>query len=100
MIRKQRQIYYQAGSHVLRRNSFMDLSGSLCLFCALDRVSAECLPRGEMIGEDFADRGIARLEGKVHNRPLIIAMRLFSNPSRTMANVLRIKWPWRRDDRF
>ncbi len=66
----------------------------------VDIVITPVVGIGWMIGEDFADRGIARLEPKVHNRPLIIAMRLISNPSRTMANVLRIKWPWRRDDRF
>jgi hypothetical protein len=66
----------------------------------VDLVITPTVGLGWMIGEDFADRGIARLEPKVHNRPVIIAMRLVSNPSRTMANVLRIKWPWYRDDRF
>jgi hypothetical protein len=66
----------------------------------VDLVITPTVGIGWMIGEDFADRGIARLEGKVHNRPLIFVMRTVSNPSRTMANVLRIKWPWYRDDRF
>ena len=75
------------------------LAASVC-FAPWTACLQNVFPGAELIGEDFADRGIARLEGKVHTRALIIGMRLFSNPSRTMANVLRIKWPWRRDDRF
>ena len=67
----------------------------------VDIVITPTVGMGWMVGEDFADRYLIKpLEGKLGIRKLNLVIRAFSNPSRTMANILRIKWPWYRDDRF
>jgi hypothetical protein len=67
----------------------------------VDMVITPTVGTGWMIGEDLGDRYlIAPLEERVRNRTLILLIRTLSNPTRTMANALRFKWPWYRDDRF
>lgn len=67
----------------------------------VDIVITPTVGTGWMMGEDLADRHlIVPLERKISNRRLVFLIRTFSNPSRTMANALRFKWPWYRDDRF
>ena len=66
----------------------------------VDLVITPTVGMGWLVGEDLADRYfMGYLERRTRNRPLIIAARTFSNPSRSMANILRIKWPWYRDTR-
>jgi hypothetical protein len=66
----------------------------------VDLVITPTVGMGWLAGEDLADRYfMGYLERRTKNRPLIIAARTFSNPSRSMANILRIKWPWYRDNR-
>jgi hypothetical protein len=53
-----------------------------------------------LIGEDALDKYVVRpIENRVRNQTVRLLVRSFLNPSRTMANVLRSKWPWYRDDR-
>ena len=53
-----------------------------------------------LVGEDALDRFIVRrVENKVSNRLVRALLRSFLNPSRSMANFLRFKYPWYRDDR-
>jgi hypothetical protein len=67
----------------------------------VDLVITPTVGTGWMVGEDLADRYlIVPLERKISNRPLVFLIRTVSNPSRTMANALRFKWPWYRDTRF
>ncbi len=66
----------------------------------VDLVITPTVGMGWLVGEDLADRYfMGYLERRTRNRPLIIAARILSNPSRSMANILRIKWPWYRDTR-
>ena len=67
----------------------------------VDLVITPTVGIGWMMGEDLADHHlIVPLERKISSRSLTYLIRTFSNPSRTMANALRFKWPWYRDDRF
>jgi hypothetical protein len=67
----------------------------------VDLVVTPTVGTGWMVGEDLADHHlIATLERKISSRTLTLLIRSLSNPSRTMANALRFKWPWYRDDRF
>lgn len=53
-----------------------------------------------LIGEDALDKYLIRhLDTRVKNRVLHALLRSFLNPTRSMANVLRGKYPWYRDDR-
>jgi hypothetical protein len=53
-----------------------------------------------LVGEDTLDRWVVLpLESRVRNKTARLLIRSFLNPSRSMANVLRSKWPWYRDDR-
>lgn len=53
-----------------------------------------------LVGEDALDKYLIRqLDRKVDNRMLRALLRSFLNPTRSMANVLRGKYPWDRDDR-
>lgn len=53
-----------------------------------------------LVGEDALDKYLIRhLDRKVHNRFARALLRSFLNPTRSMANVLRGKYPWDRDDR-
>ena len=67
---------------------------------AVDLVMTPTVGMGWMMTEDMLDRHfIARFEHKVHNRAARMMMRSWLNPSRSMSNMLRGKWPWYRDDR-
>lgn len=53
-----------------------------------------------LVGEDALDKYLIRqLDRKIDNRVLRALLRSFLNPTRSMANVLRGKYPWDRDDR-
>jgi hypothetical protein len=53
-----------------------------------------------LVGEDTLDRWVVLpLESRVRNKTVRLLIRSFLNPSRSMANVLRSKWPWYRDGR-
>lgn len=53
-----------------------------------------------LVGEDALDRYVVRrVEYKVSNRVVRLLVRSFLNPSRSMSNVLRLKYPWHRDGR-
>lgn len=53
-----------------------------------------------LVGEDALDRFLVRpLERKFSPRVLRLAVRIFFNPTRSMANITRFKYPWHRDDR-
>ena len=53
-----------------------------------------------LVGEDILDRYVVhRMERKVSNRVIRVLVRSLLNPSRSVANVLRIKYPWHRDTR-
>ena len=51
------------------------------------------------VGEDLIDRQIIwRLEGRTNNRLALLGMSVL-NPNRSVANVMRGKAPWYRDNR-
>lgn len=53
-----------------------------------------------LVGEDMLDRYFVRpIEQWTNNRTIRVLARSFLNPTRSMANLMRIKWPWYRDDR-
>jgi len=53
-----------------------------------------------LVGEDLLDKYlIRRLDTQVNNKVARVLLRSFLNPTRSMANVLRGKYPWYRDDR-
>ncbi|HYE74092.1 MAG TPA: hypothetical protein VEF04_12215 [Blastocatellia bacterium] len=53
-----------------------------------------------LVGEDALDKYVVMpIENRVNNKVVRILVRSFLNPSRSMANVLRSKWPWYRDGR-
>ncbi len=53
-----------------------------------------------MVGEDALDYYVIRkLEKKTSNRFLQAMIRGIMNPSRSVANAMRFKYPWHRDDR-
>jgi hypothetical protein len=53
-----------------------------------------------LVGEDALDKYLIRyLDQRVKNRVANALLRSFLNPTRSMANVLRGKYPWYRDDR-
>ena len=67
---------------------------------AVDLVMTPTVGMGWMMTEDMLDRHfIARFEQKFQNRAARMMMRSWLNPSRSMSNMLRGKWPWYRDDR-
>jgi hypothetical protein len=67
---------------------------------AVDLVVTPTVGMGWMMTEDVLDRHlIARIERKIHSPAARLLMRSWLNPSRSMANVLRGRWPWYRDDR-
>jgi hypothetical protein len=66
----------------------------------VDLVVTPTLGMGWMMTEDALDRHlIARIERKWRNPAARLMIRSWLNPSRSMANVLRGRWPWYRDDR-
>jgi hypothetical protein len=63
-------------------------------------VATSMIGWGLSIGEDMMDRYvIAKLEKKTGNRAARALLRSWLNPDRSMANVLRKKYPWYRDTR-
>jgi hypothetical protein len=53
-----------------------------------------------LVAEDALDRFLARnLESKISNRALKALVRSGLNPTRSMANLMRFKFPWYRDNR-
>ncbi len=53
-----------------------------------------------LVAEDALDKYLLRrLDLKVNNKAARALLRSFLNPTRSMANVLRGKYPWYRDDR-
>ncbi len=66
----------------------------------VDHVVTPVIGLGWMIGEDALDKYvIQRFEEKFENAYLRLLVRGFLNPSRSFANVMRLKVPWARDDR-
>jgi len=66
----------------------------------VDLVGTPTLGTGWAIGEDAVDRYlIARLERHTANRPLLMLVRGFANPTRTFANIMAGRRPWQRDSR-
>jgi hypothetical protein len=67
---------------------------------AVDLVITPTLGMGWMLTEDALDRHlISRIERNWRNPVGRLMVRSWLNPSRSMANVLRGRWPWHRDDR-
>lgn len=67
---------------------------------AVDLVITPTLGIGWMVTEDALDRHlIARIERNWRHPVARMMVRSWLNPSRSMANVLRGRWPWYRDDR-
>lgn len=67
---------------------------------AVDLVVTPTLGLAWQVTEDAVDRFVVqKLERRVQNRALRIALRAGLNPSRSFANVLRFKVPWHRDTR-
>ena len=65
-----------------------------------DLVITPVLGTFVLVGEDVADRYAIRwIEKKSGNVPFRAAMRVLINPSRSVANLMRFKWPWHRDAR-
>jgi hypothetical protein len=65
-----------------------------------DYVTTPAIGLAWMIGEDWMDRNvISRLEAKINNRYLRLFLRAGLNPSRSMANMMRMEVPWTRDTR-
>lgn len=66
----------------------------------VDHVVTPFVGTGWMIAEDALDRYVIRkLEGRWDSPYPLVFVRGFLNPSRSMANMLRFKVPWARDDR-
>ncbi|MBN9661542.1 MAG: hypothetical protein J0H49_25325 [Acidobacteria bacterium] len=66
----------------------------------VDHVITPFVGTGWMIGEDAIDRFIIKkLEAKWDNPYAMVFVRGVLNPSRSLANMLRFKVPWVRDDR-
>lgn len=64
----------------------------------VDLVITPTVGTAMLITEDAIDRFlIERIEGKTKNYYLMIFSRVFLNPTRTMANLIRFKIPWYRD---
>ena len=52
------------------------------------------------IGFHWLDKHLQkRIEGRVHSRVLIDTTRIFTNPPQSMANIVRFRAPWFRDNR-
>jgi hypothetical protein len=67
-------------------------------FC--DLVNTPVLGTGLLVAEDLADRYVILwLEKRTASVPLMGLTRTVLNPSRSMANLMRFKWPWYRDSR-
>lgn len=66
----------------------------------VDLVVTPTVGTAWLVGEDVLDRYVVRrLESIISNRLVRVLVRSFLNPSRSMSNVLRLKYPWHRDSR-
>jgi hypothetical protein len=66
----------------------------------VDLVVTPTVGTAWLVGEDMLDRHVVRrIETKVTNRLVRLLVRSFLNPSRSMSNILRLKYPWHRDTR-
>ena len=66
----------------------------------VDLVITPAVGTAWLVGEDALDKYLIRfIDERVKNRTLHALLRSFLNPTRSMANVLRGKHPWYRDDR-
>jgi hypothetical protein len=66
----------------------------------VDIVVTPVIGTAWLVGEDALDKYLIRyLDSRVKNRSFNALLRSFLNPTRSMANVLRGKYPWYRDDR-
>jgi hypothetical protein len=66
----------------------------------VDLVVTPIVGTAWLVGEDTLDKYLVRyLDQKINNRTLRLLVRGFLNPTRSMANMLRGKTPWHRDDR-
>jgi hypothetical protein len=66
----------------------------------VDLVVTPTLGTAWLVGEDILDRYLVRpIEKRISNRLVRLLVRSIFNPSRSMANVLRMKYPWHREDR-
>jgi hypothetical protein len=66
----------------------------------VDLVTTPTAGTGWLVMEDMLDRFIVqRIENKFSNRVARGLVRSFLNPSRSFANLMRFKYPWRRDGR-
>ena len=67
---------------------------------SVDLVTTPTAGLGFILGEDLIDRHIIQPWERTHNNVVLGAMmRSFLNPDRSMANLIRLKAPWHRDDR-
>lgn len=83
-----KDIYYSKSSHGLTNGTG-----------AVDFVMTPVAGTAWSVGEDLIDRQIIwRLEGHTNNRGALLAMSVL-NPNRSVANMLRGKAPWYRDNR-
>lgn len=66
----------------------------------VDLVVTPTVGTAWLVGEDALDRYLIRgIESKVTNRLVRLLVRSLLNPSRSMSNLLRLKYPWHRDTR-
>lgn len=66
----------------------------------VDLVVTPIVGTAWLVGEDTLDKYLIRnLDARINNKVARILYRSFLNPTRSMANVLRGKYPWYRDDR-
>ena len=67
---------------------------------SVDLVTTPTAGLGFILGEDLIDRHIIQPWERTHTNPILGAMmRSLLNPDRSMANLVRLKAPWHRDDR-
>lgn len=67
---------------------------------SVDLVVTPTFGMGWMVTEDVVDKHVVLWLERNWNNPLTRAMvRSWLNPSRSLSNVLRGRWPWHRDDR-
>jgi hypothetical protein len=69
-------------------------------FSYIDIVVTPTVGTAWLVGEDVLERYLVRsIERWTDSRALRIVSRTFLNPTRGMANLMRLKWPWYREDR-
>lgn len=66
----------------------------------VDLVATPTVGTAWLVGEDMLDRYLVRrVESCSSSRLLKVLARSFFNPSRSLSNMLRLKYPWHRDSR-